>query len=157
MANLVKQRITTMETNNAGRSQSCTTLQDVLPLHYFDMLFLSCFSSCDVIHVIKVTNLNLGSHDSTLLFSLFSLGNGTRLLTYFLRTIWSTNEQRELFYFDRNRGLTLFLLRTCNSLLYQDISRLFKAAPRFREMQINELWSWNSSYKILQCYLQQLQ
>lgn len=52
MANLVKQRIISMETNNAVKSQA-TILQDVLPSHYFDISFLSCSNSCAIIYLTK--------------------------------------------------------------------------------------------------------
>lgn len=48
MANLVKQRTTTMETNNAVKSKA-TILQDVLPPHYFDISFLSRSNSCAIV------------------------------------------------------------------------------------------------------------
>lgn len=41
-----------METNNDVKSQA-TTLQDVLPSHYFDMSFLSCSSSCAITYLTK--------------------------------------------------------------------------------------------------------
>lgn len=52
MANLIKQRIITMQTYNAVNSQA-TILQDVLPLHYFDISFLSCSNSCAIIYLTK--------------------------------------------------------------------------------------------------------
>lgn len=52
MANFIKQRVTTMKTNNAVKSQA-TILQDVLPLQYFDISFLSCSNSCAIIYLTK--------------------------------------------------------------------------------------------------------